>query len=1273
MIDIYLRRFSLDGQTIDGRRKIQSVPAKNQNEIYLLNPTVKCEIGNAGSMDFSVQSGTKYYDSFLQLRTIVEVDYDGETIFFGRVLTIDNGFFGERKIHCEGALSFLNDSYYPASKEDERAKISAFEYIKAILNNHNNQIADGVRKIYPGEVPGNYSGSISAAQQVKNESREYGNTSWSETKSALEELKSYNGGAFRIRYSDGRCYLDWLDQYFRSTVNQQRIEVGKNLIELSSVTEVSNIFTAIIPIGKTTNGDKNIYIAGYRTDIHGDNNYLTVPQIVGNFYTRAQLNSGYHKYEDYVEAVNKYGLIFKTVQIDEGDSQKKLLEKAAEWIKNNFMGEIESFTVKAIDFRQIGEATDKILCGDRVRIIYPVGSADGQPRKGDQILTCTSVTYDLYNPENNQYAFGIPSAMLTKNYGTKSTKKTKSKVSDTSTPDYGPSPETDPQQAWMNDVTRWLHGHKVWYKSAGNRQSGPYNGGSGNDNLFLHVHATAKDDDGNFKWMLFYPTFSTSKGKDGKETINWIRDGQGHVYWSWSTYAKEQAFSLAQIKKHRLFEYVLMEYGVDLKTGLKHKMPANTTDELGETIMCETSFNSAGQAIAGAVSGIVGGVDPTTGLGKIDLIGMVLNAFGNGGAGGAFSSVINLFNGAGLFAGGTTPDPITGLTNGMQIKDGLLSILKQNPQTGATVYEKSCVQIDNTAEEANAKSNEARNNLSAVASALASAGTLDFISFDKPILAPTMITATVYTQDMNGVNAELQNIKSDYAKIDDLDGHIARIPMLSVNSLSIAHSANCVGYVYADNFVIGQNSSSSAPTNKYVSNAITELQVVAVNAKTYKIQKKDFADSDWIDVPGTFSTATSLSGAWGGVEGRSGRTYTVTASPQDEELVLELADGDTTGNQQLAGSWSGNTYTGKIAYVVGTTAASKIYGNTGLSYLVNASSRYNAGWNAARDRIILPEQNLSSGNFIFYEPPTTVDGTAEAYRFKVENSGNNSVLVNYVDSNQDLIRSIAKFNHNKYDAGWGAAVDKLSIPGEGSGGSISVGYPPSTVDGSATTRQYELYNDSKNIAILRYNTAAAGQQPVYKTAASLTHNRYNGGWNAARSSVVGKTYTVSGKTYNYFPTATVTDSNRLAYIQVAQPSSTVDGSLSAISYYITSGANTAYIRYNSSSGNIVAKLDHNQYTAGSNAGHDGISGDDIDLNGDTSTSEKSSKPSTTISKGVSSFSGGIWIKKSNNNWKKIRDFSISTGAISYNGPLYYKSGDTYQKVTNVNTLIYTKS
>lgn len=405
----------------------------------LTDPSVKLEMGKTGSMEFGLPPVHPCYNTLMQMRTIMRVVYDGTNIFRGRVLTIDTSpMTGERKVHLEGDLAFLMDSVQEGIREVDRPSTDILTYLTSVITKHNQQMREQTNpdgstnedKCFTlGEVPGRYSASIHAEQKITvSEQKKFGSDGWETTMSALEALEKEYGGYFRTRYVNGVTYLDWLEYCFQYDENGQPIEVGENLIDISGSTEVDNLFTAVIPIGN--NNSEKVFIDGYREDIHGANKRILVPQIVSLFQD-AELNKGYHSKADYEQAVNNYGIIYKTQEFQNADTKEKLWQYAIDWIKNNYVGGVTSFSLTALDMHHVDGTVAKYLLGDRVPVIYPDISrhAGANTPTITKVLTITSVQYSLHNPEKNQYNLGIPSSILNKTYGiAKSSEKGASSV-----------------------------------------------------------------------------------------------------------------------------------------------------------------------------------------------------------------------------------------------------------------------------------------------------------------------------------------------------------------------------------------------------------------------------------------------------------------------------------------------------------------------------------------------------------------------------------------------------------------------------------------------------------------------------------------------------------------------------------------------------------------------------------------------------------------------------------------------------------------------------
>ena len=344
-------------------------------------------------------------------------------------------------------------------------------------------------------------------------------------------------------------------------------------------------------------------------------------------------------------------------------------------------------------------------------------------------------------------------------------------------------------------------------------------------------------------------------------------------------------------------------------------------------------------------------------------------------------------------------------------------------------------------------------------------------------------------------------------------------------------------------------------------------------------------------------------------------TITVTAKPQDQSKDVKLQAVNDS-------SWNGNVKGGKVQF---SSDDGVNWANSGLTYSIDATARYNAGWGAARSSVLnktyiveektynyFPSTAVAAADRLQYMqvavPNATVNGginDTNRYRYYVT-SGQNDAYIRYGGVNGYVVAAV---NHNQYSngysAGWGAARSSVSdktyeveektydyFPASAVAAAdrlnyIQVAKPNETVNGGINdTNRYRYYITSgQNDAYIRY-----GSLNGYIVAA-VNHNQYsngyNEGWGAARSSVSDKTYEVDNTTYDYFPASAVAAADRLNYIQVAKPNETVNGGINDTNryrYYITSGQNDAYIRYGSLNGYIVAAVNHNQYSNGYNEG-----------------------------------------------------------------------------------------
>lgn len=405
MYSVYIKNFKRNNTVVTNEELMFSVPSANQFPCD--RPVVKSSEDAADNFSFTMEASSPYYDALLPLKTLIRVEYDGDVIFSGRVLTPQTStVYHTKNIICEGVFAYFNDTFYEGVQEKQRGKISLDDYYTRIINNHNTMAP--AKTITRGTV----------GVTLPSDTDKYEPTAWTQTSSLISNLASNYGGHMTIRYSNGTPYLDWYKYYARDLGdgNRPKVVIGKNILDISSDFNIDNVFTYVIPIGDSDKNGKPIYVDGYS---YTDKNNVThtysgkaVPvSIVRDLYTDQQLTDDFHTPSDYSDAENTYGVIYKTMSFSDATTQAKLWDYTKKWIKNCYFPGAQSFSVKAIDMHIQDPNAPKILIGDCVDVTYLI-MINGTPTWVTKKLVCKIIQYDLFNPDNNTYTFGIPSDLL---------------------------------------------------------------------------------------------------------------------------------------------------------------------------------------------------------------------------------------------------------------------------------------------------------------------------------------------------------------------------------------------------------------------------------------------------------------------------------------------------------------------------------------------------------------------------------------------------------------------------------------------------------------------------------------------------------------------------------------------------------------------------------------------------------------------------------------------------------------------------------------------
>lgn len=302
-------------------------PRLADEKLIVRDPSVKLAVSKAGEMSFTVDADHPYLSNLRRMSGLVELLDGTFPIYRGRITSDIKDFYGAHKIATEGIMAALNDSIippfnFPEDFENDTAYKAAAAsgnvvdfFFRWILGQHNSQVS-AEQQIRPGVCtvtdPNNY---------ITRSSKEYA-TAMSTISDKL--IKSALGGYLLIRYEDDGNYLDYYAAL--PLTNTQSVEFAENLLDLSSETDGTNIYTAILPEGKDG---------------------LTIEALSDGDLTDDLVKSGLTIYSK--SGVATYGRITRHVKWDDVTIAANLQTKAKAALADNGLSMPETITCTAVD------------------------------------------------------------------------------------------------------------------------------------------------------------------------------------------------------------------------------------------------------------------------------------------------------------------------------------------------------------------------------------------------------------------------------------------------------------------------------------------------------------------------------------------------------------------------------------------------------------------------------------------------------------------------------------------------------------------------------------------------------------------------------------------------------------------------------------------------------------------------------------------------------------------------------------------------------------
>lgn len=383
-------QITCDGYVLDDPR---------DEELFVLNPKCNLEANKVGEAAFDIVSTHPFFDKLRKKRSIFEIRQDNDPIFRGRMTEDTKDFNNTKLVDLEGVLSFFNDSIirpfsFPEDFLEDADYVTAAEsgnvvefFLNWLIDRHNEQVQEFQRfrlGIVTVSDKNNY---------LSRSSKEYLKT-WEILKTRLFE--SEIGGYLCIRYEEDGNYIDYLEDF--ELTNAQPIKYGENLLDLSSNSDSSKTYSAVIPLGKRKNE-----INTKSTD----DSRLTIEDLPDGDITDDIVKSGDTIYSK--SAVAEYGWVYapteETTWEDVGEAEN-LQTKGVDFLTNTGMKLSNTITIKAVDLHYSDDEIEAFR-------IYRYVRLESEPHNQEDSFRLTRLEIDLHNLQNTVITIGDTQLSMT--------------------------------------------------------------------------------------------------------------------------------------------------------------------------------------------------------------------------------------------------------------------------------------------------------------------------------------------------------------------------------------------------------------------------------------------------------------------------------------------------------------------------------------------------------------------------------------------------------------------------------------------------------------------------------------------------------------------------------------------------------------------------------------------------------------------------------------------------------------------------------------------
>ena len=369
------------------------------DDFFVYNPRCKLAVNTVGEASFSIDTEHPHYEDLKKLKSVFEIRQDGFPIFKGRMTDDTRDFDNIKMVDLEGVMAYFNDSIikpfiFPDDFLNNAGYVQAAAsgnvvefFLSWLISQHNSQVQD-FQKFKLGKVtvadPNNYVSRASTAHLK----------TWEVLKTYLFE--SVLGGYLCIRYEDDGNYIDYLSDF--EATNTQKITFGENLLDLTSASDASATYTAILPLGKKKS----------EIDTESDDDSrLTIEELGDGDITSDLVKKGDTIYSK--SGVEQYGWIYAPVSEttwDDVTTAANLQSNGVDYMQNTALKLANTITIKAVDLHY----SDEEIASFRIYRYILVESA---PHNHEDRYKLSELDIDIQNPQNTIITLGDTQLSMT--------------------------------------------------------------------------------------------------------------------------------------------------------------------------------------------------------------------------------------------------------------------------------------------------------------------------------------------------------------------------------------------------------------------------------------------------------------------------------------------------------------------------------------------------------------------------------------------------------------------------------------------------------------------------------------------------------------------------------------------------------------------------------------------------------------------------------------------------------------------------------------------